>query len=207
MTVEWPGGDNAELFASPADWVSPNSDYAGTPLTSAPSKVVISDTDHICGVCQDGNWVWRSFMNGVNPIFMDVYDGAGYGTGASGFDPNAASFVAARRAMGQTRQFADRIPLAGMTPQPTLSSTGYLLAGGSAYLAYRSSGSASFTLNLSGTPGALAYQWLNVGTDTIVAGGSVTGGASRTFTPPFSGAAVLYVNTTVPVELQGFSVE
>jgi hypothetical protein len=207
MTVEWPGGDNGELFASPADWVSPNSDYAATPLTSAPSKVILSDTDHVCGVCKDGDWVWRSFMNGVNPIFMDVYDGAGYGTGAAGRDPNAPEAIAARRAMGQTRTFADRVPLAGMRPQPTLSSTGFAQAGGSAYLAYRPSGSANLTLNLTSTPGTLAFQWLNVATDTIVAGGSVMGGASRVFSPPFSGPAVLYVNTTVPVELQSFSVQ
>ena len=36
---------------------------------------------------------------------------------------------------------------------------------------------------------------------------SIMGGASRTFTPPFSGAAVLYVNTTVPVELQSFGIQ
>jgi hypothetical protein len=54
MTVEWPDGNNDELFASPANWISPN-DYADPPPADG-SKVIISDTDHIWGIGGDRDW-------------------------------------------------------------------------------------------------------------------------------------------------------
>ena len=40
MTVEWPSGDNADLFDSPADWISPNG-YADPPPNDG-SKVIVA---------------------------------------------------------------------------------------------------------------------------------------------------------------------
>jgi len=77
MTVEYPGGNNAELFASPADWISPNDNggYKDAPPAADGSKVVILDTDHLWGSTGgDRQWMWKSFTRGYNPIFMDCYD-------------------------------------------------------------------------------------------------------------------------------------
>ncbi len=38
--------------------------------------VSLLDTDHIWGVGGSHGWVWRSFLRGHNPIFMDPYDGS-----------------------------------------------------------------------------------------------------------------------------------
>ena len=75
MTFCFPGGENTDLFDSPADWISPNStrkdDYCENPPAGDGRKVIISDTDHLWGVGGDRAWVWKSFTRGLNPIFMD----------------------------------------------------------------------------------------------------------------------------------------
>jgi hypothetical protein len=52
----------------------------------------------------------------------------------------------------------------------------------------------SFTVNLSATTRTLNVEWLNPSTGAITTGGTLAGGsASQSFTPPFSGDAVLYL--------------
>jgi hypothetical protein len=198
MTVEYPNGSNSDLFNSPADWISPNGDINNPPL-AAGTKVILSDTDHLCGLCGNYQWVWKSFTRGENPIFMDPYDGAGTGRGAPpGYDPNNSNDVALRRNLGYVRSYATRINLAAMTPtsNTSLCSTAYCLrnavASGGEYLAYLPSGG-SITINLTATPGTLTVEWFNPSTGTTVSGGPVNGGANRQLTAPFSGAAVLYI--------------
>jgi len=197
MTVEWPNGNNYELFNSSADWISPNIDYSSIAVDGR--KVVISDTDHICGVCRDGTWVWRTFMMGGNPIFMDVYDGTGYGTGAgdANFETDRPGFVSARRSMGQTLDYAKRINLAHMIPHPDITSTGYALAypgpKGAEFLVYRLSGSTPITVDLSATEESLSSEWFNPVDGAISSGDFVKGGAQRSFMPPFTGEVVLYL--------------
>jgi len=79
-----------------------------------------------------------------------------------------------------------------MAPQNGLSSTGFCLANaGVEYLVYQS-GSGAFTVNLEA--GTYSYEWFNPSNHTIVATGflTVTAG-SKSFTPPFSSDAVLYL--------------
>ena len=52
MTVEWPGGSNQDLFTSAADWIWPNGGLDDPPASDG-SKVIINDTDHLCGICGD----------------------------------------------------------------------------------------------------------------------------------------------------------
>ena len=70
-------------------------------------KIVIADTDHLWGVGGDRSWVWKSFLRGLNPIFMDPFD-----------DPRWKSsrrnFESCRRAMGHTMAYANRMNLANM---------------------------------------------------------------------------------------------
>src|SRR5262249_50167579 len=127
-------GSMAALWASPADWISPQNDgtggdYAADPPAGDGRKVILSGTDHLFGVAGDGAWVWKSFMRGLNPIYMDPIrkeDGTA--------EP---AWVEARKAMGATRALAERLPLAAMTPHDELSSTRYCLAMPAAeYLVY-----------------------------------------------------------------------
>ena len=91
MTVEQPGGDNSDLTNSPADWISPNEpkqyegtgsavrdahalsyDYISSPPVADGKKVIITDTDHLWGLGGNPDWVWKSFLRGLNPILMDL---------------------------------------------------------------------------------------------------------------------------------------
>src|SRR5207253_3185752 len=60
MTAEFPNGSNEVLFASPADWVSANSsgNSMSDPLLADGRKVMIDDTDHLCGLCGGPDWAW-----------------------------------------------------------------------------------------------------------------------------------------------------
>jgi hypothetical protein len=207
MSVEWPEGSNADLLAGPADYIAPNiggGNYLDSPEPADGSKVLIVDTDHLCGVCADGSWVWKSFTRGINPIYMDPYDGAAIGFGAAGRDPQDPRFPHARRAMGHTVAYASRIDLARMTPQPSRALSGYCLAKvtpeESEILVYNPFGGET-TVDLSGAAGALEVEWFNAddGSGPIAAEG-IAGGAVgfRVFVAPFFGAAVLYIHSPAP---------
>ncbi|MFN8062866.1 MAG: Ig-like domain-containing protein [Vicinamibacterales bacterium] len=196
MTVEWPNGDNAELFAGPADWISPNGSggYFDNPPSATGAKVIVNDTDHLCYPCGDTPFVWRTVLRGMNPAFMDPYDCNS--DVESTCNPNDPIWVTLRANLGYARALAARMNLAAMTPQNTLCSTAYCLANaastGAEYLVYAPSGGA-FTLNLGATTRTLSVEWLNPASGQYTAGAAQVGGATRTFTPPFSGQAVLHV--------------
>jgi len=101
--------------------------------------------------------------------------------------------------LGYILKYSRKLNLAGVAPNGSLSSTGYCLAqtpsAGAEYLVYAPSGGA-FTVNLSAMPGSrtLSVEWFNPSAGTAIAGKSVSAGsASQSFTPPFSGDAVLYL--------------
>jgi hypothetical protein len=199
MTVTYPGGDDDALFAGPADWVSPRT-YAEPPPADG-RKVVIADTDHIFGIGGNRRWVWKSFTRGLNVAFMDGYDGAGYGVGGQGFELDDPRWVSLRRNLGYTRAYAERMHLAAMAPHPDLCSTRWCLANpaaeGGAYLTYAPDGG-TLEVDLSDTPGTLSVEWFAPGTARVVDGGTTSGGAPRTFTPPFAGDAVLFLRSVPP---------
>ncbi|MDD4271113.1 MAG: putative collagen-binding domain-containing protein, partial [Thermoguttaceae bacterium] len=103
-----------------------------------------------------------------------------------------------RRAMGQTRRFAERMDLACVKPAGGLASTGYCLAHAAEkaaeYLIYAPQGG-PLTVDLSATPGKLAVEWSNPTSGEAIAGRPVTGGAKRTLKAPFEGEAVVYLST------------
>lgn len=191
------GDDN--LLNSNADWISVTEGYnLNNSYVSDGTKVVVADTDHICGVCGDRFWAWKAFMNGKNPIFMDPYDGAAYGLGAAGFGDtrNDPTFNSLRENMGYILTYANRVNLEKMIPHGELSSSGYALANpsssGAEYLIYAPQGG-TITVDLSATPGSLNVEWFNPGSGMVTNGGTTAGGAHRRFTAPFSGDAVLYL--------------
>ena len=92
MTALFPNGNDADLFASTADFISPAApgNISDTPAATG-AKVILHDTDHICGSCGgDGPWVWKSFTRGVSPVLMDAYDGKYAVLGNP--NPNAPNF-------------------------------------------------------------------------------------------------------------------
>src|SRR5262249_20142923 len=97
---------------------------------------------------------------------------------------------------GYIRGYADRMNLAAMAPQGKLSSTGHVLTStGPArpeLLVYAPSGG-TFTVDLSKLGGRILVEWMNPATGGKTPGADVSGGATRTFAPPFKEDAVLYL--------------
>ena len=77
MTVEWPGGNNDVLLASPADWISPNptGGYQDDPPANSGQKVGVRQTQNsLWGIGGNVPWAWKSLTRGLNTLFMDPYD-------------------------------------------------------------------------------------------------------------------------------------
>lgn len=200
ITAMWPEGSDLDLFSSPADWVSPNNkthDYLNDPPESDGRKVVISDTDHLCGICGTPQWVWKSFTRGINPIFMDVYDGS-Y-PGESHHNPKDPKFTSIRKQLGYTATYSRKLDLRRMTPQARLASTRYCLANPgppqAEYLVYAPGPGDTIMVDLTGTRGLLVIEWFNPQTGRIVSRGRIAGGGMRSFSRPFPGDAILYLKS------------
>ena len=189
MTVLYPSGDNADLFSSNAEWISPNGSLSAPAATDG-SKVVLWDIDHISGTTSDYLWVWRAFCRGNNLAYMDEY--IGY---AGGNDTTDATHDKIRANLGRVLVHAAQLDLAHATPQGALSSTGFCLAktAAPAQLVAYQDGSGSFTVNLTSLPGTFSLQWLRPSTGATQAGSNVTGGAVRTLTPPWGDDAVAFL--------------
>lgn len=193
---------NSSLWSSHADWISPGAgnngnEYENDPPTGDGLKVVITDSDHLWGMGGSRVWVWKSFTRGLNPIFMDGYDGKSYGCGGVNFDSSNATWVSFRKNMGYTRAYAMRMNLAAMTPQKNLSSTTYCIANastiGAEYLVYRPFSTGSIVLDLSSAKGELNVEWFNPETGKRIIGNTAQGGIIRSFNAPFHSDAVLYI--------------
>ncbi len=189
MTFPWPGGSDEELYSSNADWVSPASegsaDYETDPPVADGQKVVLLDSDHLNPAhTRESAWVWKSFLRGYNPLLMDDYP-----------NNNAASRILYRKASGYTADYAEKMDLGDMLPSSTASdcSTGYCLRNpGQEYLIFQP-GSGVFKVNLAA--GDYVYEWFNPSSGTFTETGTITAtGGSKSFTPPFTGDAVLYLN-------------
>ncbi len=207
---------NLPLFASPAEAVAPGpgnrSEYKLDPPAADGAKVVFSDTDHIWGSGGDADWVWKSFLRGLNPILMDTLG-----------DP---SLEPARRAMGQTRTAASQIGLAGMRPRGELASSGYCLANaGIEYLVYaptdsiplesrlrrwlksapvlwrfasvsqriRSVVKLSVEVDLTQAPQPFAVSWFNTLSGRFEPAGQIAGGHKTVLTAPRAGPLILHL--------------
>jgi len=212
--------DNEALLSGPADAISPgpgmHREYNWDPPPADGRKVVISDTDHLWGVGGDVDWVWKSMLRGLNPVFMDPLTD-------SAWDP-------VRKALGQTLLVSNAIDLATMSPRSDLASSGYCLVNpGREYLVYLPSDShwleprlvewmksspfiwrfawmpkylrqivrLSVSVDLSQAEGVLESSWFNPATGSFVPGDRVNGGIRADFTAPFAGPAVLYLRSVV----------
>ncbi len=191
MTFQYKGGKNTLLFDSPADWISPNPEggYRDNPPVNTGVKIILADTDHLGGIWGTRQWVWKSFLRGINPIFMDPYDGKILEKGAG-----SVWVEEVRVAMGHTLQFAEKMDLINMTPSSALSSSGFCLAKeGKEYLVYISEGK-DVKINLTSVSGEYTVEWFNPADGTISKGKMVSGNHEISLVSPFgTNEAVVYL--------------
>jgi len=191
MTFQYKGGSNQTLFDSPADWISPNPEggYRDDPPARDGSKVIITDTDHLWGIGGNSQWVWKSFLRGLNPIFMDPYEGEVL---RRSFD--SAWVEPLRKSMGYTLVLAQRMDLIHMIPAPDLASSRYCLASeGKEYLIYLPD-SAEVTVDLNNYPGFFESEWIDPGNGEFRNAEVIEGGNKLTMSSPFeSTEAVLHL--------------
>jgi hypothetical protein len=206
MTVAYPG-DNGPLWNGAADWVSPNANgrrdmlgaYWGnleSPIVGDGAKVILYDTDHLCGICGDHKWLWKSFTRGLNPIFMDPYGYDEFGVGATDFRSANETQEGLRRNMGYLLAYADRLDLAKMEPRGDLCSTGYCLADprpGGSYLVYLPQGG-PVSVSLPVGSARLVAEWFDPVAGTVVTSGPIETEGSVSFEGPWKGEAVLFIH-------------
>jgi hypothetical protein len=191
--------DNAVMMASPADWISAGGTgstreegpYKSDPPAADGQKVALLDTDHIWGVGGSRDWVWKSFLRGYNPIWMDPYQPP------SAWEPVPANAEDVRRSLGQTRRFAERIRLAVVTPRRDLASSGYCLADpGREYLVYLPA-PGKIRVDLSPATGSFTVEWFDPRTGQTRPGTAIRGGGVTALDSPFpEGDAVLYLEAS-----------
>lgn len=179
----------ASMRASTADWVSPGrvDGYGEDPPPWEGKKVSLLDTDHIWGVGGNAAWVWKSFLRGHNPLFMDPYDGAVLGT------PSDPRWEPIRKALGYTRRLSERVNLASLQPRNEVASTGYCLANpGSEYLIYQPKPDEAFSAELKA--GTYFYEWIDPATGAAAESGSMeSSGQAQQFKAPIEGESILYL--------------
>lgn len=191
MTVQWPSGSNNVLFESMAEAISPNSEGGfkdGSAIADG-RKVILVDTDHLWGIGGNWQWVWKSFLMGMNPIFMDPYNLA---------DPRISiskkELELIRKNMGYARKYAEKVDLGEMLPRPDLVSSGYCLGRpGREYLVYVPQGT-DVTIDLSGADGSLFVEWLDPVTGTKIVEDFGRQGKGCSVRSPFAGDAILYLS-------------
>lgn len=212
---------NQILFDSPADWISPNyspypwklsdstvtTSFKEDPPQADGTKVVINDTDHLWGHGGNHKWVWKSFLRGLNPIFMDPWEplpGRKNDDKAQGWlyhidgvtkdDRDYPDWDLIRRNMGYTRDYAKKINLAKMFPHSELTSTTYCLADrGEEYLFYFPEGGKG-NINLREATGEFDVEWFIPLLNRTVAGPKkLAGGSILSVEAPTSLDAVLYL--------------
>jgi hypothetical protein len=189
------------VFSSSGDWISPDlksyqeggpAEYAGKPL--------ISDTDHLYGwgsvepgeIPHIEKWVWKAFMRGTHPIFMDPYNSNETVNGYGYIDPMLNGI---RQRLGDTLAYAEKVNLAAMEPSSAsedCSTTYCLINSSDEYLIYQPDSLSDFSVKLSA--GTYSFEWFNVSAGNVERTGEfVSEGGKQFFITPFSGEAVLYL--------------
>lgn len=193
MTKQYPNPSTSAVTGSGADWGSVDKADAED-VWPGDSIVQMFDTDHHTetGLTSEYKWIWTALCNGHGGLwYMDEWDGVAYG----GDTRANATYILIRDNLGYALAFVQAMPLLDMTPQAALSSSGYCLAKDHAssanYLCFYD-GSGTFTLDLSTATGTLNVTWLQC-SDGATSSATVAGGATRTLTPPWTGAVVAYV--------------
>jgi hypothetical protein len=190
------------------------------------TKVVLVDTDHIDWTStNDADWAWKAFTRGAGGFaLMDggysTYDDQGGGASYNDAENTRYNLgwildYANRMTLEAMAPRGDLCSTGYCLANP--------VARGAEYLVYLPSGStatailkdlglsgqdhkrmssvylltdSSVTVDLTSTPGILSVEWFNPSNGEVTSGGTITGGAGRNFTAPFTGSAVLYLHST-----------
>lgn len=182
MTYQHKGGLNQTLFDSPADWISPGreGDYQKNPPVNSGQKVILTDTDHLWGIGGYRQWVWKSLLRGLNPIFMDPYKGEVLNKGEG--DEWEQEM---RIAMGLAKKISDKIDLINMVPSTTVTSSGYSLVNkGKEYLIYIPEGRET-EVDLSAENGMFQVIWIDPLTGNRWEEDQISGGKIHKLKSPF----------------------
>jgi hypothetical protein len=203
ITAEGGDQDNAELFATCADWISPSTgrlfEYRYSPPPADGSKVILTDTDHLWGIGCEVGWIWKSFTRGMNVLFMDPWEPIP--DDMDWWFKNSLSlnrryyhvWDPVRRNLGYTRRFALRMNLNASAPHGELCTSGYCLAQpGETYLCFFPEGGYG-GMDLWEAEGRFAVEWFNPMTGEPFDGGTVEGGNRHALSAPFTGASVLFL--------------
>jgi hypothetical protein len=185
ITCLFPRGRNRDLFRAPADWVSPGprGGYREAPPPARGDQVVVLDTDHLWGIGGDAAWVWRAFLAGYHPIYMDPLD-------------EDAVRQDARRALGGVVRLSRQIPLARMAPTrlPGVAACALLARERDAeeLVAIAPRGE-SLRLDLRDWAGDFDSRWLPLVGGEATAAEVVRAGRRVALSPPSAAAAILWL--------------
>jgi Chitobiase/beta-hexosaminidase C-terminal domain/Putative collagen-binding domain of a collagenase len=174
-------GSANDLLASPADWILlPGTDL--NPPLAAGSKVVFSDMDpKLLGSSTSYPMVWKSFMRGLNPIYVE----------SDLQNPSADENV--RDSMGYALRYSQLVDLSSMSPNSESCSSGYCLINpGREYLVYLPAGG-TVRVDLSATSNDFVASWFSPLTGQTTPGGTVSAASQVLLTSPINGDAVLYL--------------
>ena len=202
MTAEGGNQHNPILFASPADWISPgrgpDQQYKYNPPTGDGSKVIVSDTDHLWGHGGNYPWAWKSFLRGLNVLFMDPWEPVpghtrpGYAQDRLN-TRNYPDWGLLRANLGHIRRYSQRLDLNCALPHAELSSSGYCLAEpGQAYLVYVPD-DAQVVVDLTQADGAFAVEWFSPRTGAVTYDAPALAGKPTHFNSPFGMDVVLFL--------------
>jgi hypothetical protein len=205
---------NQDLLESPADWIAPSNepfswnfpnsekttDYQVKIQPNNSKKVTILDTDHLWGCGGNYQWVWKSFLQGYCPIFMDSWQNFPYPdtTTIKWLSPCLVEreykpYKLVRQNMGETMRFSKRIDLGKSLPMPEISSSGFcLVQPNESYISWLESGT-YLTLNLRNTNGTFEAEWFNPLTFETKTSESILGGNFVVLKSPFVGESVLFL--------------
>jgi Bacterial Ig domain/Immunoglobulin domain/Immunoglobulin I-set domain len=198
MTYQYEGGSDSTLYSSDADWISPGTQL---PPPATGNKVIINDTDHsfyytdMQAAGQNGQreWAWENFTYGNNLAFMDPYLVVWPGRNAPSGTTLDPYWNEIRNTLTDIRNYGSKIDLANMTPQGTLTTTGYCLAEpGVQYLVFNPFSGETITVQT--VAGTYTYEWFNPSAHALVSTGNITVGTSGTFTASFTGDSVLWLH-------------
>lgn len=197
--------DNAELFATGADWISPSNgrlfEYRYNPPAAEGSKVILTDTDHLWGHGAEVGWIWKSLTRGMNVLFMDPWEPIPddmpwwVKNGVSLNQRYYHLWDPVRRNLGYARRYALRMDLAACVPHNELCTSTFCLANpGHEYLCFFPAGGQE-GIDLWDTPAdvSFAVEWFNPQTGAATAGGNIAGGKRHALGAPFTGPSVLYL--------------
>ncbi len=203
ITAEGGDQDNGELFATHADWISPSNgrlyEYRYNPPVANGEKVVVNDTDHLWGHGCETAWIWKSFLRGMNVLFMDPWeripgeldwwqDGS-----VSRNQRYYYEWDPVRRNLGYARQYGLRMELNNCTPMNDLCTSTYCLANPSVeYLFFLPAGGTE-GIDLWNSRGSFETEWFNPVTGGRTMGAALSGRTRHAVRAPFEGAAVLYL--------------